>query len=43
MMRVKSDKIRIYGGNEKFWVLDGTTNEMRHYIELCLKKPNYIF
>ena len=43
MMRVKPDKIRISGGNEKFWVLDGTTNEMRHYIELCLKKPNYIF
>ena len=31
MMRVKPDKIRISGDNSKYWVLNGTTNEMRPY------------
>ena len=31
MMRVKPDKIRISKSNEEYWVLDGTTNEMRPY------------
>ena len=30
-MRVKPDRIRICGGCPDFWVLDGTTNEMRPY------------
>ena len=31
MMRVKPDKIRISKSNKEYWVLDGTTNEMRPY------------
>ena len=31
MMRVKPDKIRISGNRPEYWVLDGTTNEMRPY------------
>ena len=31
MMRVKPDKIRIAEGRESYWVLDGTTKEMRPY------------
>ena len=31
MMRVKPDKIRISESNQDYWVLDGTTNEMRPY------------
>ena len=31
MMRVKPDKIRICQGMEDYWVLDGTTKEMRPY------------
>ena len=31
MMRVKPDKIRISGNNTTFWVLNGTTDEMRPY------------
>ena len=31
MMRVKPDKIRISGKRPEYWVLDGTTNEMRPY------------
>ena len=31
MMRVKPDKIRISGDYSKFWVLNGTTDEMRPY------------
>jgi len=31
MMRVKPDKIRISESILDFWVLDGTTNEMRPY------------
>ena len=31
MMRVKPDKIRISGDVRDYWVLDGTTNEMRPY------------
>ena len=31
MMRVKPDRIRISEGTPDYWVLDGTTNEMRPY------------
>ena len=31
MMRVKPDKIRISNANKYYWVLDGTTDEMRPY------------
>ena len=31
MMRVKPDKIRISGNKKNFWVLNGTTDEMRPY------------
>ena len=31
MMRVKPDKIRQCSGDPDYWVLDGTTNEMRPY------------
>ena len=31
MMRVKPDKIRISGNTKNYWVLNGTTDEMRPY------------
>ena len=31
MMRVKPDKIRYSNSQKDYWVLDGTTNEMRPY------------
>ena len=31
MMRVKPDKIRISESNPTYWVLNGTTDEMRPY------------
>ncbi len=31
MMRVKPDKIRFSNARRDYWVLDGTTNEMRPY------------
>ena len=31
MMRVKPDKIRISSSTNDYWVLDGTTKEMRPY------------
>ena len=31
MMRVKPDKIRISESEKDYWVLDGTTKEMRPY------------
>ncbi len=40
MMRVKPDKIRISGNYEKYWVFDGTTNEMRSY-RIMLKETKF--
>jgi len=40
MMRVKPDKIRFSNIKKEFWVLDGTTNEMRPY-RIMIKECKY--
>jgi len=39
-MRVKPDKIRFSNKKKEYWVLDGTTNEMRPY-RIMIKECKY--
>jgi len=43
MMRVKPDKIRISNANKYYWVLDGTTDEMRPYRIMLKEYQNKSF